>query len=107
MTKGETMKFSRLAGVPVLLVLAAGMMFGQDVAKDVDKGAAKTGSVVKQTGKKVAHTAKSGAKDAGHGTKVAAKDSAKGVKKATQKTGEGIKDVTGDGAGKPTPPKPN
>jgi hypothetical protein len=103
MTRGETMKFSRLTGVPVLLVLAAAMALGQDAAHDVDKGATKTGKAIKHAGKTVGHVTKSGAKDTGHGTKVVAK----GAKKATQKTGEGIKDATRDATGKPAPSKPN
>jgi hypothetical protein len=87
------MKAHKVAGIPALLVLCVGMALGQDVAHDVDKGATKTGNVVKHVGKKVEHASKSGVKDAGHGTKVVAKDSAKGVKKATKKTGEGIKDA--------------
>ena len=101
------MKFSRLAGVPVLLVLAAGIALGQDAAHDVDKGATKTGQAVKHAGEKVGHATKSGVKGAGHGTKVAAKDTAKGAKKVTQKTGEGIRDATGDATPKPAPAKPN
>lgn len=101
------MKFSKLAGVPVLLFLAAGMALGQDAAHDVDKGATKTGQAVKHTGKKVGHATKSGVKDAAHGTKVVAKDTAKGAKKTTQKTGEGIKDAAGDTTGKPAPSSPN
>ncbi len=87
------MKAFRVAGIPALLVLCVGMALGQDAAHDVDKGAIKTGKVVKHVGKKIGHATKSGVKDAGHGTKVVAKDSAKGVKKATKKTGEGIKDA--------------
>jgi hypothetical protein len=93
MTKGETMKSLRVAAIPALLVLSVGMSLGQDASHDVDKGAAKTGDLVKHAGKKVGHATKSGVKNAGHGTKVVAKDSAKGVKKASEKTGEGIKDA--------------
>ena len=107
------MKSLRVAGIPALLVLCIGMALGQDAAHDVDKGAIKTGNVVKHAGKKVGDATKSGVKDtghgtkvvakdsakgvkdAGHGTKVVAKDSAKGVKDASEKTGEGIKDAAG------------
>ena len=47
------MKSLRVAGVPALLVLCVGMGLGQDAAHDVDKGATKTGHIVKQAGKKV------------------------------------------------------
>jgi hypothetical protein len=94
MTKGEAMKSLRGAGIPALLVLCVGMALGQDAAHDVDKGATKTGHVVKQTGKKVGQAARSGVKDAGHGTKVVATDSAKGVKD----TGHGTKVVAKDSA---------
>jgi hypothetical protein len=121
LTKGEAMKSLRVAGIPALMVLCVAMALGQDAARDVDKGATKTGDIVKQAGNKVGHAAKSGVKgavhgtktvakdsakgvgDAGHGTKVVATDSAKGVKKASEKTGEGIKDATG----KPVPSKPS
>jgi hypothetical protein len=97
------MKALRIAGIPAILVLGLGMALGQDAAHDVDKGAAKTGQVVKHVGKKVGHATKSGVKSAGHGSKIVAKDTAKGVKKASEKTGEGIKDATG----KQTPSKPS
>lgn len=89
------MKALRIAGIPAMVVLCVGLALGQDVVHDLDKGAAKTGHVVKQVGKRVAHATSSGTSHAGHGTKVVAKDSVKGVKKASQKTGEGIKDAAG------------
>jgi hypothetical protein len=38
------MKVLIIAGIPALLVLSVGMAVGQDVARDVDKAATKTGS---------------------------------------------------------------
>jgi len=97
------MKLLRVAAVPALLVVCVGMALCQDVARDVDMSAAKTGQVVKHAGKKVGRATMSGVKGTGHGTKVVAKDTAKGIKKASKKTGEGIKDVTGQQA----PAKPS
>ena len=71
------MKALKLAGIPALLVLCAGMAVGQDAAHDVDKAATKTGQAVKHGVKKVAKGTKTGVKDVGHGTKVAAKDTGK------------------------------
>ena len=106
------MKALRIAGMSVILVLYEGMTLGQDAAHDTNKGAVKTGQVVRHVGSKAGHATKAGVKsgghgskvvakdsakgikDAGHGTKVVAKDSAKGVRKGSKATGEGIKDVT-------------
>jgi hypothetical protein len=105
------MKALRITGIPSILVLCVGMALGQDAAHDVDKGAVKTGQVVRHVGSKAGHATKAGVKsaghgskivakdtakgvkDAGHGTKVVAKDSAKEVKKGSKATGEGIKDA--------------
>jgi hypothetical protein len=97
------MKSRRIAEIPAMAILCVGIALGQDVARDMDKGADKTGHLVKHAGQKVAHTTKSGVKSAGHGTKIVAKDTAKGVKKAAGKTGGGIKDTTG----KQPPSKPS
>src|SRR5579863_1943633 len=97
------MKARRIAGIPAMAILCVGIALGQDVARDMDKGADKTGHVVKHVGKKVGHMTKSGVESASHGTKIVAKDTAKGVKKASEKTGEGIKDTTG----KQPPSKPS
>jgi hypothetical protein len=45
------MNVLRLAGIPAMLVLCVGMALGQDAAHDVDKGATKTGHIVKHAGK--------------------------------------------------------
>jgi hypothetical protein len=65
---------------------------GQDAVQDVNKGATKTGHVVKHA-KKVGKGTKAGVKDVGHGAKVTAKDTGKGVKTGTEKTGDGVKDA--------------
>jgi hypothetical protein len=83
------MKALKIAGIPAMVVLCAGMAAGQDVSHDADKTVTRTGNFVGHAGKKVGHATKTGVKSTGHGTKVVAKDSAKGVKK----TGEGIKDA--------------
>lgn len=46
------MKALRVEGISAMVVLYVGMALGQDVAHDVDKGATKTGHVVKNSGKK-------------------------------------------------------
>ena len=83
------MKALRVAGIPAVMVLCAGIAVGQDASHNADKAVVKTGHVVKHAGRKVGHATKAGVKSAGNGSKVVAKDSAKGVKK----TGEGIKDA--------------
>jgi hypothetical protein len=45
------MKAFRIAAIPMILVLCVGMVLGQDAAHDVDKGAAKTGQIVKHVGR--------------------------------------------------------
>ena len=87
------MKELRIGGISALLVLCLGIAVGQDAALDVDKGATKTGHVIRHATTKVGSATKRGAKDVGHGTKVAAKDTEKGVKTGAEKTGEGINDA--------------
>jgi hypothetical protein len=98
------MKALRVAGIPALLILCAGMAIGQDAAHDVDKAATTTGHAVKHTGKKVGHATKSGAKATAHGTKTAAKDTVKGVKKVTGTSGTKVND--GSSTSTPTPATP-
>jgi len=88
------MKVIRTALTTALMVLSVGMSRGQDIPKDVDKGATTTGHAVKHTGKKVGHATKPGVKGAAHGTKAAGKDTVKGVKKVTGKSGEKVDDRT-------------
>ncbi|HSY01812.1 MAG TPA: hypothetical protein VK819_06640 [Acidobacteriaceae bacterium] len=103
MAKAETekekeMKALRIAGIPVVLILCAGMALGQDATKDAGKAATTTGQAVKHTGKTVGHATKSGAKDAAHGTKTAGKDTVKGIKKVTGKSGKKVDDGTSNSA---------
>jgi len=88
------MKAIRIATIPALLLFCVGISLGQDVPKDVDKGATATGHALKHTGKKVGHATKSGVKGAAHGTKAAGKDTVKGVKKVTGKSGKKVDDGT-------------
>jgi hypothetical protein len=88
------MKVIRTAMTAALLFLCVGISLGQEVPKDVDKGATTTGHAVKHTGKKVGHATKSGVKGAAHGTKAAGKDTVKGVKKVTGKSGKKVDDGT-------------
>jgi hypothetical protein len=82
------MKVIRTLLTTPVVVLSVGISLGQDIPKDVDKGATTTGHAVKHTGKKVGHATKSGVKGAAHGTKATGKDTVKGVKKVTGKSGK-------------------
>jgi hypothetical protein len=92
-------KFKLMRILAVAAVLACtSLMYSQDAAKDVEKGAKDTGhateTAAKDTGKAADKTAKAGekvTKKTAHGVKKGVKDVGKGVAKGADKTADEVK----------------